>query len=118
MPRRTLKITLNPSLGRFFREAQRKAGARTYQGEILNFESPELFLSRLTVLRWNIVTTLLGAGEMSVRELARRVERDVKRVHGDVAVLTDLGLVERTKDNGVVCPFDEIHIDLHLGKAA
>lgn len=118
MPRRTLKITLDPSLRRFIREAQRKAGSRSYQGEVLNFESPEVFLSRLTTLRWNIVSVLLGSGEMSVRELARRVGRDVKRVHGDVAVLTDLGLVERTKDNGVVCPFDEIHVDLHLGKAA
>ena len=31
-----------------------------------------------------------------MRELARRAGRDVKRVHEDVQVLTELGLVERT----------------------
>jgi len=49
-----------------------------------------------------------------VRELARRVERDVKRVHEDVQVLVDLGLAERTEDGGVSCPFSQVHIDTHL----
>ena len=49
-----------------------------------------------------------------MRELARRVERDVKRVHEDVQVLVDLGLAERTEDGGVSCPFSQVHIDTHL----
>lgn len=118
MQQRSLKITLDPDIGRFIRDASHKAQSSVYQGEVLNFESAELFLSRLTVLRWNIVKALLGAGELSVRELARRVDRDVKRVHCDIAVLCELGLIERTDNAGVVCPFDDIHIDLHLRKAA
>lgn len=118
MQRRNLKITLDPDVSRFIRDAGRKAASRKYQGEILNFESVELFLGRLTPLRWNLVRALLGAGELSIRELARRVNRDVKRVHGDIAVLCELGLVERTESFGVRCPFDDIHIDLHLRKAA
>ncbi len=51
------------------------------------------------------------------RELARGVERDVKRVHEDVGVLSQLGLLERTPSGGVVCPFVEMHIDMCL-KAA
>jgi hypothetical protein len=58
-----------------------------------------------------------GKGELSVRELARRVDRDVKRVHEDVVVLADLGLLERTESGGVVCPFSSMHIDMVL-KAA
>jgi predicted transcriptional regulator len=34
-----------------------------------------------------------GKGELSVRELARSVGRDVKRVHEDVGILTTLGLL-------------------------
>lgn len=48
--------------------------------------------------------TLIRAGELSVRELVRRVERGIKRVHEDVVVLGELGLIERTAKGGVVCP--------------
>ena len=54
---------------------------------------------------------------MSIRELARRAGRDVRRVHDDVLVLAELGLVERTAKGGVRCPFADIHLDMHLRKA-
>ncbi len=60
---------------------------------------------------------LQGTEEMSERELARRAARDVKRVHEDVAALADLGLVERTERGGIVCPFADIHVDMHLREA-
>ncbi len=58
-----------------------------------------------------------GQGPVSVRELARRVARDVRRVHDDVEVLAELGLFERTEGGGVVCPFDAVHIDMRLTAA-
>ena len=48
-----------------------------YQGETLNFETPGAFFGRLTERRWALVTALLGQGTLAVRELARRVGRDV-----------------------------------------
>ncbi len=36
------------------------------------------------------------------------------RKSGDVTVLTDLGLVERSASGGVLCPFADIHIDMHM----
>lgn len=118
MARRTLKITINPDLKSFLSEARRKARAGGYRGETLSFEVPELFLTRLTALRWALVRALIGEGEVPLRELARRVGRDVKRVHGDIAALTEMGLVERTDTGGVLCPYEDIHIDLHLRRAA
>jgi len=53
-------------------------------------------------------------GELSVRELARLVERDVKRVHEDVGILANLGLLERTDSGGVVCPYTSMHIDMYM----
>ena len=52
-----------------------------------------------------------------MRELARLVERDVKRVHEDVGILANLGLLERTGSGGVVCPYTSMHIDMYM-KAA
>ena len=94
------------------------SSASRYGGERLNFETPELFFGRLTERRWAIVSALLGQGEVGLRELARRLGRDVRRVHEDVTTLTDLGLIERTERGGVVCPYDDIHVDMHIRHAA
>jgi len=63
------------------------------------------------------VRTAQGKGELSVRELARLVERDVKRVHEDIVVLAGLGLLERTESGGVLCPYASMHIDMYLQAA-
>jgi len=114
MTRRTLLITMNADWRGALRAAGRRAAARSYQGEVLNFESAASFFGRLTERRWSLVHALQGQGPMPVRELARRVARDVRRVHDDVAVLAELGLVERTESGGVVCPFEAVHIDMRL----
>ncbi len=118
MAERTLTITMQPDWRSALRTAGRNAGARGYQGETLNFETPEVFFGRLTQKRWTIVETLIGAGPLPIRELARRAKRDVKRVHEDAVVLAELGLVERTDQGEVLCPFADIHVDMHLGKGA
>lgn len=111
---RTLTITLSPDWRAGLRRAGKAAQADRYQGETLNFESPGAFFGRLTERRWALVTALLGQGVLAVRELARRVGRDVKRVHEDVQVLAELGLVERNDAGGVLCPFADVHIDMHV----
>lgn len=114
MTARHLTITLQADWRTALRQAGAQAQAGTYQGEALNFESPGSFFSQLSERRWALVRALQGQGALAVRELARRVGRDVKRVHEDVQALDELGLVERTEGGGVVCPFNEIHIDMHL----
>jgi len=111
---RTLTITLQPDWRAALRRAGKMAQAERYQGETLNFQSPGVFFGRLTERRWALVTVLLGQGAMAVRELARRVGRDVKRVHEDVQVLAELGLVERDEAGGVLCPFADVHISMHV----
>ena len=112
--RRTLTITLSPDWRAALRRAGKAAQADSYQGETLNFESPGAFFGRLTERRWALVAALQGQGAMAVRELARRAGRDVKRVHEDVQVLAELGLVERDEAGGVVCPYVDVHIDMHV----
>lgn len=117
MTERYLTITLQPDWRSGLRTAAKLAKANTYQGEVLNFESPAHFFGQLSEKRWEIVRAAQGKGELSVRELARSVARDVKRVHEDVVILAELGLLERTENGGVVCPYSSMHIDMYL-KAA
>ncbi len=114
MTKRTLMITLNAAWRSSLRAAGKRANARSYQGEHLNFETAGSFFGKLTERRWALVHALQGQGAMSVRELSRRLARDVRRVHDDVQALAELGLVERTDTGGVVCPFEAVHIDMRL----
>lgn len=57
------------------------------QGAHISFESPELVWKILTAKRWELLRALSGARAVSMREAARRVERDVKAVHGDIKAL-------------------------------
>lgn len=60
---------------------------------------------------------MTGAGPVTIREAARRVQRDVKAVHRDVHALLDAGLLDKTEDGKIAFPYDAIHVDF-LVKAA
>lgn len=83
----------------------------------ISFESPELLFKVLSGKRWELLNAMTGAGAMSIHEAARRVERDVKAVHGDVTALLNVGLLLKTDDGMIVFPYDAIHVDFML-KAA
>jgi len=83
----------------------------------ISFESPDLLFKVLSGKRWELLNVMTGAGAMSIREAARRVERDVKAVHGDVTALHNAGLLSKTDDGMIVFPYDAIHVDFML-KAA
>ena len=117
MTQRNLTITLQPDWKAAIRAVCVSAKADTYQGEVLNFETPAQFFRQLSEKRWDIVRAAQGKGEMSVRELARVVDRDVKRVHNDIVILAELGLLERTAGGGVTCPYTSMHIDMYLQAA-
>jgi len=113
---RTLTITFNPDWEHSLREAgalaQRGMECGHYQGDYMNYAVPSMFFGRLTAHRWDIVACLLGQGTVGVRELARRLGREVKRVHEDTKVLVDLGLLEKTDRGALRCPYAHIHIDM------
>lgn len=48
--------------------------------------------------RWELLKVMTGAGPVTIREAARRMERDVKAVHGDVKVLLKAGIPRMLKD--------------------
>ena len=88
------------------------------QGFHLSFASIELLWQTLTPKRWGLLQAMTGQGSMTIREAARRVGRDVKAVHGDVHSLLDAGVLERTEDGKIAFPYDAIHVDFTVTKAA
>jgi len=115
---RTLTIYIEPDLAtemaQFAERAKRGMATGEYQGEFLTFPTAAQFFSRLTPNRWQMVNHLLGAGVVGVRELARQLKRDTKRVHEDSKVLVKLGLLEKTETGALHCPYQCIHIDMRL----
>src|SRR5712692_9048 len=87
------------------------------QGSRISFATPELLFRLLTAKRWELIRALTGAGPLAIREAARRVNRDVKAVHGDVHALLKAGVLRKTEAGLVVFPFDAIHVDVILHAA-
>lgn len=83
----------------------------------IGFATPELLWQVLTAKRWELLKVMCGAGAMSIREVARRVDRDVKAVHGDVKALLDAGVLSRAERGGVVFPFDAVKVEFMLEAA-
>jgi predicted transcriptional regulator len=87
------------------------------QGARISFASVELLWKMLTPRRWAILRAMAGQGGLSIREIARRVGRDVKAVHGDVHALIKAGLLDRDAAGLVAFPFDAVRVEFTLAAA-
>nr|CAA6815663.1 MAG: Unknown protein [uncultured Thiotrichaceae bacterium] len=89
-----------------------------YQGETLSYATPAQLFKVFTQKRWEMIACLQNLDSpVSIRELARQLSRDVRRVHDDVRALTNEGVIEKSS-NGISIPYTEIHTDFTLKKAA
>jgi len=71
----------------------------------ISFETFELMWKVINANRWALLKAMCGAGELGVRELARRVQRDVKAVHTDTRVLLNAGVIDRTENGKLLFPY-------------
>jgi len=83
----------------------------------ISFASPELLWKVLTAKRWELLKALCGAGPITVREAARRVSRDVKAVHTDLAALLSAGVLVRTEAGQVEFPYEAVKVEFLLQAA-
>lgn len=84
----------------------------------ISFITSDLLWRILTGKRWDILTAMAGAGEMSIREVARKVDRDVKAVHGDITGLIKNGIVRRGDSGKVIFPYDYFELRVSNRRAA
>ena len=117
MESRMNKVTLSVAS----REAVTARALAALEGEAhgahISFASAELLWQTLTRKRWGLLKAMTGQGAMSIREAARRVDRDVKAVHGDVQALIKAGVIDKT-EAGIIFPYDAVHVDFMLTEAA
>jgi predicted transcriptional regulator len=84
----------------------------------VSFETMEGLLRLLTPNRWVLLRTLRSAGAVSIRALAKALERDYRGVHGDVRTLIDAGLIERDANGMISVPWSRITAEMALDAAA
>lgn len=117
MAKKRKTVTLTVATRSQVRERALAGFSGEQQGARISFSSIELLWQTLSTKRWDILREMTGQGAMSIREVARRVERDVKAVHGDVHVLLNAGVIDRNAEGLVIFPYDVVHVDFEL-KAA
>jgi predicted transcriptional regulator len=95
----------------------RRAFQGKAQGAFISFASAELLWKVLAPRRLEVLRAMTGAGPLATREVARRVGRDVKTVHGDIQMLLKAGVIDRTENGQILCPYDAVHVDFVLRAA-
>lgn len=104
------------------RESMNKRFLRAFEGEqqgdIISFETPALLFKLLSGKRWEVLNIMTGSGSMTIRELARRLGRDVKAVHGDVHALLNSGILQKDDTGQILFPYNDLHVDFMLKDAA
>jgi predicted transcriptional regulator len=90
-------------------KGQRKAG-----DDRISFESVSELWRVLAPKRMEIVRAMTGTGPLTIREVARRVDRDFKAVHSDVTLLVNAGILERTDKGAVEFPYDRVHVEFDM----
>ena len=84
------------------------------QGAFITFETPALLFETLTPARLAVMQMMIGAGPLTVLELARRADRDTPSVQCDVLALLDTGVLEGNADYTIEFPYDAVHVDFML----
>jgi predicted transcriptional regulator len=82
----------------------------------LDFESLEGAWKWFSRKRWAILRTMAGQGPLATREIARRVDRDVRAVHSDVRPLHLAGVIDKTPEGKMILPYDLIHLDFTFAR--
>ena len=88
------------------------------QGNYISFPDTESLWKTFTPKRWQVIQEMTGAGAIAIRELARRLKRDVRAVHSDVHALLNCGVLDKTSEGKIEFPYDAVHVDFMVTKAA
>ena len=80
----------------------------------VGFADMSQFLAVFTPRRWAVLAALREAGPLTVAELARRVKRDYKNVHGDIEKLREWRAVVKDEQGRIHAPYAEIVVQVRL----
>ena len=72
----------------------------------------------LSPKRLDIIRAMAGAGPLSIREIARGIDRDFKCVHSDATLLVETSVIDGDESGKLIFPYDKIHVDFEISAAA
>ena len=84
---------------------------------VINFQNPSDLRALLTDRRVELLQSVMSETAGSIRQLADRVDRDVKSVHDDLQVLADYDIVTFEQDGRAKRPFvpyEQIEVSLEI----
>jgi len=99
------------SMDEFFEAIETSVETDGRTASELYFPSVEDLFRTIGGKRWEILQALAGQGETGVRELARRLHREVKSVHRDTESLVAGGVIEKTDQGKLVFPYSRIVLE-------
>ena len=118
----TLRITSKP-----FDEHKESTLHRAEQWEegeavphVVNFQDASRLQRILTPRRLELVRSLMDAPAESMRDLADRLDRDVRQVHDDLQILSEYRIVHFREEGGAkkpYVPYDTVKIEVELTKS-
>ena len=88
------------------------------QGAFISFASVELLWTVMTPHRWELLRALVGHEPLTLSVLSDRVGRDAAEVRADIEALRKAGVVEAGPEDRISFPFDSVHVDFTMGRAA
>lgn len=118
MNRPELRITTEPDTYANLSCIAAAVDAGQTTGHSLNYPGIDLLFQELTPNRWRLLEQMIGREPMSLRGIARFLQREYRRVYDDVRQLAKVGLMEQDGNGLWYCPYSEIHIDMALRQAA
>ena len=118
----TLRITSKPFEDH--KESALDRAERWEQGEevphVVNFQDASRLQRILTPRRLELVWSLMDAPADSIRDLADRLDRDIRQVHDDVQTLAEYRIVHFREEGGAkqpYVPYDTVKIEVELTKS-
>lgn len=116
----TLRITSKPFEDH--KESVLDRADRWEQGKevphVVNFQDATRLQRLLTPRRLELVRSLMDAPAESMRDLAERLDRDVRQVHDDLQILNEYRIVHLREEDGAKKPFvpyNTVRIEVELG---
>ncbi|SFU65824.1 Predicted transcriptional regulator [Methylobacterium sp. 174MFSha1.1] len=88
------------------------------QGAFISFASVELLWTVMTPQRWELLRALVGRDPLPLTALADVLGRDSDSVRADIDALRKAGIIESGSHDRISFPFDSVHVDFTMGRAA
>ena len=89
-------------------------GRPTKPLRVLTLEDLPALLKTLSPARCQLLKSLREAGPVTIYELSKRLARDYKNVHTDVAQFAAIGVIERDENGLVSVPWDLLRVEFGL----